>query len=97
MVSANGTSSSNLSHSLTTLTNCLETLTRKCCKLSKKIRKVYKKVSALNSFFSNVPGLGFAALLKKKLNHRCFPVNLGTFLEGIFYKTPTNRCFYMLL
>ena len=35
-------------------------------------------------FFNNVAGLTPATLLKKRLWHRCFPVNFGKFLKTLF-------------
>ena len=32
-------------------------------------------------------------LLKKRLWHRCFPVNFGKFLNPSFYRTPPDDCF----
>ena len=42
-----------------------------------------------------VPGLTPATLLKKRLWHRCFPVNFTKFLRNLFYRTPTDDCFFM--
>ena len=75
-------------------TMSLRKITKTC---SKKINKIYRKVPALNLFFSNIPDLGFATLLKEKLNHMCFLGKWGNILEETFYITPTNGCFYMLL
>ena len=36
------------------------------------------------------------SLLKKRLWHRCFPVNLWNFYEYLFYRTPLGDCFYYL-
>ena len=35
-----------------------------------------------------------ATLLKKRLWHRCFPVNFVEFLRTPFYRTPLDDCFY---
>ena len=43
-------------------------------------------------FFNEVAGLRSATVLKKRLWHRCFPVNLRNFLEHLFYTTPPDDC-----
>ena len=40
-----------------------------------------------------VAGLRPATLLKKRLSHRCFPVNFPKFLEQLFYRTPPDDFF----
>ena len=44
-----------------------------------------------------VAGLRPAALLKfkKRLWHRCFPVNFAEFLRTTFYRTPSVDCFWI--
>ena len=44
-------------------------------------------------FLNKVIGLEPATLLKKRLWHRCFPVNLAKFLRTLFYRTPLGNCF----
>ena len=46
-------------------------------------------------FFNKVAGFRAATLLKKRLWHRCFPVNLWNFLEHLFYRTPLSDCFWI--
>ena len=41
-----------------------------------------------NLFFNQVVDLRPAVLLKKRLQHRCFPVNLAKSLRTLFYRTP---------
>ena len=42
------------------------------------------------SFFNKVAGLlRLVTLLKKKLWHRCFPVNFVKYLRTFFYRTPS--------
>ena len=36
-------------------------------------------------FFNKVAGLRSATLLKKRLHHNCFPVNIATFLRTSFF------------
>ena len=47
-------------------------------------------------FFNKVAGLRPATLLKKRLWHRCFPVNFVKFLRTPFCRTPLDDCFYFL-
>ena len=42
-------------------------------------------------FFNKVAGLRPAALLKKRLLHRCFPVNFGKFLRAPFLQNTSGR------
>ena len=47
-------------------------------------------------FFNKVAGLRAATLLKKKLQHRYFPVKFIKFLRNLFYRTPPGDCFQVL-
>ena len=42
---------------------------------------------------NKVAGLMPVTLLKKRLCHRCFPVNFTKFLRTPFYRTPLGDCF----
>ena len=44
-------------------------------------------------FYNKVAGPEPATLLKKKLWHRCFPMNFAKFLRTPFHRTPLNDCF----
>ena len=44
-------------------------------------------------FFNKVAGLSPVTLLRKRLWHRCFPVNLWHFKDLVFYKTLLEDCF----
>ena len=44
-------------------------------------------------FFNNVAGLRPATLLKKRLWHRCFPVNFAKFLRALFLQNTSGGCF----
>ena len=44
-------------------------------------------------FFSKVAGLRPATLLKKRLWHRCFPVNFAKFLKTSFLQNTSRRLF----
>ena len=48
---------------------------------SKKFRKFYRKTPALESLFNKVAGLQTCNIIKKKLQHRCFPVEFVKFLR----------------
>ena len=49
------------------------------------------------SFFNEVTGLRPANLLKKRLWHRYFPVNVAKFLRNPFYRTTLCDCFRVIL
>ena len=42
-------------------------------------------------FFNKVAGLRLSTLLKKRLLHRCFPVNFGKFLRTLFLQNISGR------
>ena len=44
-------------------------------------------------FYNKVAGPEPATLLKKRLWHRCFPMNFAKFLRTPFHRTPLNDCF----
>ena len=46
-------------------------------------------------FFNKVAGPGPATLLKKRLQHRCFPVNFAKFLRHLFLQSTSSGCFYV--
>ena len=45
----------------------------------------------LNLFFNKVAGLRPATLFKKRLCHRCFPVNFAVFLRTPFLQNTSGR------
>ena len=45
-------------------------------------------------FFNKVAGLGCEALLKKRLQHRCFPENFVKFLRTLSLKNTSGGWFY---
>ena len=51
---------------------------------SKKTHKISRKTHVLESLFNKVAGVRPAILLKKRLWHRCFPVNFTKFLRTYF-------------
>ena len=48
----------------------------------------YRKISVLESFFNKVASLKAYNFIKKRLRHRCFPVNIANFLGTAFCRTP---------
>ena len=41
--------------------------------------------TVIGSLFNNVAGLKFCDFIKKRLQHRCFPVNIVKFLGTAFF------------
>ena len=58
----------------------------------KNFRKIYK-TCAKWLVFNKVVGLRPATLLKKRVWHRCLPVNFAKFLRTLFSRTPPDDCF----
>ena len=62
-------------------------------------KKVFLKISQNSqgntcvgvSFFNKVAGLSLVTLLKKRLQHRCFPMNLAKFLRTPFSQNAFGR------
>ena len=54
----------------------------------------YKTKDNLETFFNKITGPRPVTLLKKRLRHRCFPVNFGKFLRTTF---PTEHVQWLLL
>ena len=54
------------------------------------LKTVVIDVSSLLHF-----GLRPATLLKKRLWHRCFPVNFAKFLKALFCRKPPDDCFWI--
>ena len=44
-------------------------------------------------FYNKVAGPEPVTLLKKRLWHRCFPMNIAKLLRTLFHRTPLNDCF----
>ena len=58
-------------------------------KCSQKFGKIHEKTPGASLFFNKVAGLRPAILLKRRLWHRCFPMNFAKFLRTpFFYRTP---------
>ena len=45
------------------------------------------------SLFNKVAGLRLATFFKKRLRHRCFPVNFAKFLRTRFLQNTSGGCF----
>ena len=48
-------------------------------------------------YFNKVAGLRPATLLKKRLWHRCFPVNFVKFLRNLFLQNTSGGCFSIIV
>ena len=48
-----------------------------------------------NLFFNKVASLSPATLLKKRLWHRCFPVNFAKLLKRLFLQNTSGGCFWL--
>ena len=57
---------------------------------------IHRKTSVLESLFSKVVSLKAWNFIKKKLQHRCFPVNIAKFLRKFYLKNTTGGCFCTL-
>ena len=55
------------------------------CRCSEKWRNIRRKTLALESLFKKVPVLQPCNFIKKKLQERCFPVNIARFLRTAFF------------
>ena len=55
------------------------------------------KKLVLKYVFNKVAGLRSATLLKKRLWHRCFPVNFAKFLGRPFLQNTSCGCFSILM
>ena len=67
------------------------------CSVKKDVRRNFVKFTEKHLFQSlflnKVAFLKSATLLKKRLRHRCFPVNFAKFLRIPFYRTSLGNCF----
>ena len=69
-----------------------EVFCKKSCSLE--LRKFHRKIPVLESLFNRVTGLKGCNFIKKRLQHRCFPVKSKTFLRAPILK---NICKRLLL
>ena len=56
---------------------------------------MHKKTPTLESLFNKTPGSRPATLLKKRLQHRCFPVNYPKFLRTPFLQNTSGRLVFI--
>ena len=61
-----------------------------------KLRKINRKTPVLESFFNKVAGFWPVTLRKKRLQHRCFPVNFANFLRTFFFKEHLRWLLFVL-
>ena len=57
-----------------------------------KLCKIHKKISLLELLSNKVVGLQAWNLIKKRLQHKYFPVNFGLFFNKNSYRTPLDEC-----
>ena len=65
-------------------------------RVSYKLLKTHRKTPAPAVFFNKIAGLRAATLLKKKLWHRCFPMNSAKFLRTFFLQNTFGRLLLIL-
>ena len=58
---------------------------------SKTFCKFHRKTPMLQSLFNNVAGLQACIFIKKRLQHKCFPVNIAIFLRTPILKYICKR------
>ena len=58
-----------------------------------KLHKIHRKNLCWSLFLNKVAGLRPGSLLKKRLQHRCFPLNLVKFFNNSFFKNISAGCF----
>ena len=61
-----------------------------------KVCNIHRKTPVLESLFSKVASLEACNFIKKRLQHRCFPVNIAKFLRKFYLKNTTGGCFCTL-
>ena len=62
-----------------------------------KVCNIHRKTPVLESLFSKVASLEAYKFIKKRLQHRCFPVNIANFLRKFYLKKTIGGCFVSLL
>ena len=58
-----------------------------------KVSNIHRKTPVLKSLFSKVASLEAYKFIKKRLQNRCFPVNIANFLRKFYLKNTTFGCF----
>ena len=64
--------------------------------ISRNFIKLTEKYLCRSLFFNKVADLSPATLLKKRLWHRCFPINFAKFLRTLFLWNTSGGCFCFL-
>ena len=59
--------------------------------------KITEKHLSQSFFFNKVAGIRPATLLKKRLWHKCFPVNFAKFLKTHFLQNNSGDCFWIFM
>ena len=72
-------------------TTSIVAVTRRC---SEKFRKIHRKTPVSESFFNKVQGLTPSNFIKKRPQHRYFPVNFVKFLRTPFFAEQPRWLFY---
>ena len=62
--------------------------------LLKKLRNIHKKTHVLKSHLNKAADRKTCNFIKKRLQHRCFPVNITKFLKNWFWRTSAYACFW---
>ena len=86
---------------LNTPLSCCTVRSSHCrCSVKKVLPKfcnVHRKMSLLKSLFNKIPGLKACSFIKKRIQHRCFPVNtvklLRTHFEEHLRMAASARCY----
>ena len=58
-----------------------------------KFWKLHWKTSVLESLFNKAAGLKACSLIKKRLQHKCFPLKFAKFLKTPILKNICDNCF----
>ena len=58
-----------------------------------KVCNIHRKTPVLESLISKVASLEAYKFLKKRLQHRCLPVNIANFLRNFYSKNTAGGCF----
>ena len=62
-----------------------------------KFRNIQRKATVLESLFNKVADLKAHNLIKKRIQHMCFPVNIEKFSRTVFHRTPPVAASYYSL
>ena len=56
------------------------------CSRCLKFWNIYRKTPVLESLFNQVPGLQCCNIINKRLQHKCFHVNIAKYLENTYFE-----------